>query len=126
MFNFDSIGVALLFTAFFIEFTLILVHKPDKKVMKDMSANFILGLLIILVGLFIKGLAFGCYSFVYSFSIFNLKSSLWVWIVCFLCCDFIHYFYHWLGHSTRLFWAAHITHHSSLHFNFSTGLRTNF
>jgi sterol desaturase/sphingolipid hydroxylase (fatty acid hydroxylase superfamily) len=126
MFNFDSIGVALLFTAFFIEFTLILVNKPDKKVMKDMSANFILGLLIILVGLFIKGLAFSCYSFVYSFSVFNLKLSLFVWIVGFLCCDFIHYFYHWLGHSTRLFWAAHVTHHSSQHFNFSTGLRTNF
>src|SRR4029079_2219609 len=36
------------------------------------------------------------------------------------------YIYHWLGHKTRIFWAAHVTHHSSEYFNLSTGWRTNF
>jgi sterol desaturase/sphingolipid hydroxylase (fatty acid hydroxylase superfamily) len=63
---------------------------------------------------------------VYHFAIFTPHLSWWLWIAGFLSCDLIHYFYHWLGHKTMLFWAAHVTHHSSQHFNLSTGLRTNF
>ncbi|MEI9944230.1 MAG: sterol desaturase family protein [Chitinophagaceae bacterium] len=63
---------------------------------------------------------------VYSFAIFTPDLSWWLWILGFLSCDFIHYAYHWLGHKTRIFWAAHVTHHSSEFLNLSTGLRTNF
>ena len=126
MFKFDIIGTSLLFFAFFIEFVLIQLHKAEKKLMKDMGANLVLGLCIILVGLLEKAIAFGFFSFVYHFRIFTPQLHWWLWIVCFLSCDFIHYAYHWLGHKTRIFWAAHVTHHSSRYFNLSTGLRTNF
>jgi sterol desaturase/sphingolipid hydroxylase (fatty acid hydroxylase superfamily) len=126
MFTFDIIGTSILFTAFFIEFILILLHKPDKKLVNDMMANLSLGVCVILVGLFEKGLSFSVFSLVYRYSIFTPGLSWWLWIAGFLNCDFIHYIYHRIGHKTRLFWAAHVTHHSSEHFNFSTGLRTNF
>lgn len=126
MFKFDVIGTSVLFSAFFVEFVLILLHRPEKKLVKDILANLVLGFCIILAGLFEKGLAFGFFSLVYRFSIFTPNLSWWLWITGFLCCDFIHYAYHWLGHKTRIFWAAHVTHHSSTHFNLSTALRTNF
>jgi len=123
--NFDTIGTVLLFTVFFIEFTLMLLHKPDKNVIQDMKANFVLGVLVILVGLFEKGLAFGFFSMVYHSAIFKPHLSWWLWIAGFLSCDFIHYLYHWIGHKITLFWAAHITHHSSEQFNLSVGFRIN-
>jgi sterol desaturase/sphingolipid hydroxylase (fatty acid hydroxylase superfamily) len=126
MLTFDVIGTSILFAAFFIEFILIMLHQPEKKLVNDIMANFLLGLFIVLAGLVEKGLAFSVFSLAYRFAIFTPGLSWWLWIACFLCCDFIHYAYHRLGHKTRLFWAAHVTHHSSTHFNLSTGLRTNF
>ena len=126
MFVFDVIGTSILFTAFFVEFVLVLLHKPEKKMVKDMMANCSLGICIILTGIFEKGLEFSFFSLIYSFAFLKPDLSWWLWIVGFLSCDFIHYAYHWLGHKTRIFWAAHVTHHSSEYLNFSTGLRTNF
>lgn len=123
--NYDTIGIVLLFTLFFIEFTLILIHKPDKNVLQDMTTNFVLGVLVVLVGLFEKGLAFGFYVIVYHFAIFKPELSWWLWIAGFFGSEFIHYIYHWTGHNTKLFWAAHVTHHSSEQFNLSVGFRIN-
>jgi sterol desaturase/sphingolipid hydroxylase (fatty acid hydroxylase superfamily) len=121
----NVIGISLLFAAFFLEFLLILWHIPNRKMVKDTMANFLIGIGTIVVGAIEKGSAFGLYSFAYTLSIFKAQPCWWLWIIGFLSCDFMHYAYHWLGHKTRLFWAAHITHHSSQYFNLSTGLRTN-
>lgn len=126
MLSFDVIASILLFTAFSIEFILILLHKPEADLKKDIAANFSLGICIIIVGIFEKGLAYSVFSIAYQFAIFQPELSWQLWVAAILCCDFVHYAYHWLGHRTRLFWAAHSTHHSSEHFNLSTGLRTNF
>ena len=126
MFKFDVIVTILLFTAFFVEFLFIFLHRPDKDLISDMKANFILGVCLVLTGLFMKGVEFSLFSVLYRIAIFKPALSWWLWIVAFLSCDFIHYAYHWLGHKTRIFWAAHVTHHSSEHFNLSTGWRTNF
>ena len=126
MFKFDVIATVLLFVAFFIEFALIAAHKPEKNLIKDMKANFIIGVCLILVGLFIKTVEFSLFSILYYVAPFKPDLTFILWIAGFLCCDFIHYAYHWLGHKTRIFWAAHVTHHSSEYFNLSTGWRTNF
>jgi len=126
MYKFDTIAAFLLFIVFLIEFILILLNKPEKELIKDMKTNFLIGVSIILVGLFIKGVQLSFYSLLYSFSVFKPELSWRLWIAGVLSFDFIHYFYHWLGHRTRIFWAAHVTHHSSEHFNLSTGWRTNF
>jgi sterol desaturase/sphingolipid hydroxylase (fatty acid hydroxylase superfamily) len=126
MLTFNTIGILLMLTVFIIEITLVLVHKPEQTVIRDLKANMLLGTCYLLTGLLIKGIAFSVFSVVYSYSIFKPELSWWLWIIGFLSCDFIHYAYHWLGHKTRIFWAAHVTHHSSEHFNISTGLRNNF
>ncbi|WP_161971799.1 sterol desaturase family protein [Algoriphagus kandeliae] len=91
-----------------------------------MLANFVVGMCILTVGLFMKGVAFGLYSGVYEFAFFKPELSVWLWVVGFLSCDFIMYLFHLLGHKSRIFWAAHVTHHSSLYYNISVGFRVNF
>ena len=43
--------------------------------------------------------------------------------VCFVANDFRAYWGHRTGHRLRWAWADHVVHHSSQHFNYSTGLR---
>ena len=50
-------------------------------------------------------------------------SSLFTWIFALLLYDFLYYWVHRTGHEVNLFWAAHITHHSSEEFNISTAMR---
>ena len=126
MAKFNFIAIVLLLVAFAIEFTLLLLQHPEKKMIKDVKANLLIGLCLLIVGVFIKGVQLSLYSFAYSFAVFKPEYSWWLWIVGFLSCDLIHYTYHWLGHHTRIFWAAHVTHHSSEYLNLSTGWRTNF
>ncbi|ESU29253.1 hypothetical protein FLJC2902T_06490 [Flavobacterium limnosediminis JC2902] len=125
MTSLDHIGAVALFVIFFIEFGLAVLHKSDDYVLKDMKSNLMLGVLVILVGFFEKGIAFSVFTVAYGYAIFKPEISWGVWIACFFCCDFVYYIYHWLGHKTALLWAGHVTHHSSKAFNLTVGFRIN-
>lgn len=50
-------------------------------------------------------------------------SSPITWAFALLLYDFLYYWVHRAGHEVNMFWASHITHHSSEQFNLSTALR---
>jgi sterol desaturase/sphingolipid hydroxylase (fatty acid hydroxylase superfamily) len=126
MLSIDAIGAPLMIFIFMVELYLTWTKEHFQNEVKDMLANFAVGMCILTVGLFMKGVAFGLYSIVYEFAFFKPDITIWVWIVGFFACDFIMYLFHLLGHKSRIFWAAHVTHHSSLHYNISVGFRVNF
>ncbi len=47
----------------------------------------------------------------------------WSWPILLLGEDLCYYWFHRAHHEIRLFWAAHVNHHSSRYFNLSTALR---
>ena len=47
----------------------------------------------------------------------------WVWVLLFFADDFSYYWFHRVSHESRAFWASHVVHHSSQHYNLSTALR---
>lgn len=47
------------------------------------------------------------------------------WGLLFLAEDLAFYTLHYVDHHCRLFWAVHVTHHSSEHFNLTTGFRSS-
>jgi sterol desaturase/sphingolipid hydroxylase (fatty acid hydroxylase superfamily) len=50
----------------------------------------------------------------------------WVyWLALFIVEDIAYYTLHYVDHHCRLFWAVHVTHHSSEEFNLSTGFRSS-
>lgn len=51
--------------------------------------------------------------------------SWYYWGLLFLAEDFIFYWIHRIDHEVRLFWAIHVTHHSSERFNLTTGFRSS-
>lgn len=46
-----------------------------------------------------------------------------VTILLFIIMDFATYWYHRIAHFSRFFWASHVVHHSSHHFNLTVGIR---
>ncbi len=50
-------------------------------------------------------------------------SEPYTYAILFVLDDFLFYCYHRSHHEIRLFWAQHVVHHSSRHFNLSTALR---
>ncbi|MGZ4277702.1 MAG: sterol desaturase family protein, partial [Solirubrobacteraceae bacterium] len=50
----------------------------------------------------------------------------WTWVALFFVDDLAYYAYHRGHHRIRLFWATHVVHHSSQHYNFSTALRQDW
>jgi sterol desaturase/sphingolipid hydroxylase (fatty acid hydroxylase superfamily) len=47
----------------------------------------------------------------------------WVWVLLFFADDLAYYWFHRVSHESRFFWASHVVHHSSQHYNLSTALR---
>jgi sterol desaturase/sphingolipid hydroxylase (fatty acid hydroxylase superfamily) len=45
------------------------------------------------------------------------------WVLLFFADDLAYYWFHRVSHESRVFWASHVVHHSSQHFNLSTALR---
>ncbi|MCT8340289.1 sterol desaturase family protein [Flavobacteriaceae bacterium TK19130] len=50
----------------------------------------------------------------------------YVWLACMLLDDFSYYWFHRQNHMVRIFWAAHIVHHSSDNFNLGTAVRNGW
>lgn len=53
------------------------------------------------------------------------SSPLVYWGLLFILEDLAFYIEHRMDHSSRLFWAVHVTHHSSPEYNLSTGFRSS-
>jgi sterol desaturase/sphingolipid hydroxylase (fatty acid hydroxylase superfamily) len=47
----------------------------------------------------------------------------WTYVLLFFADDFSYYWFHRIHHEVRVFWASHVVHHSSQHYNLSTALR---
>jgi sterol desaturase/sphingolipid hydroxylase (fatty acid hydroxylase superfamily) len=63
------------------------------------------------------------YYWVYEHRLFTLTWTAPVMIVCFFGEDLAYYWFHRIAHERRFFWASHVVHHSSQHYNLTTALR---
>lgn len=61
----------------------------------------------------------------YKYHFISFENPYIYWASLFLLVDFAFYFEHRIDHYCRLFWAVHVTHHSSEEFNLTTGFRSS-
>lgn len=59
----------------------------------------------------------------YQFRLFDIPNAWWAVALCFVLDDLRYYWLHRISHERRWFWASHVVHHSSQHYNLSTALR---
>ena len=92
---------------------------------KQTILNVYLNLLNIGFDLLLRGVALGVLVFVAQAAVNNTLSPLFYWLLLFLCEDLLFWAEHFVDHHVRIFWAVHVTHHSSDEFNLSTGFRSS-
>ncbi len=61
----------------------------------------------------------------YEHRLFTIENVFLYWFLLFILEDFAFYIEHRIDHFCRIFWAVHVTHHSSNEFNLTTGFRSS-
>lgn len=64
-------------------------------------------------------------SAIFEYRLTEISNPYWYWILLFILQDITFYTIHYVDHYVRIFWAVHVTHHSSEEFNLSVGLRSS-
>ena len=91
---------------------------------RDTLAAFGMAVGNVLTNLMMAGIVLAGLGAAYRWHVFNISPALpWAWVALFFLDDLTYYVFHRVSHECRLWWAAHVNHHSSRHYNLSTALR---
>jgi sterol desaturase/sphingolipid hydroxylase (fatty acid hydroxylase superfamily) len=91
---------------------------------KDTFTSLGLGIGNVIVGFVTKTVIFGLFTFLYQYRVFELNANVWwYWGLLFFADDFSYYWFHRTAHNVGWFWASHVVHHSSQHYNLAAALR---
>ncbi len=94
--------------------------------MKETIMNVYMTLANMAVDFFFRSVYLVVLFLCYDFKVINAPDNIYMyWGILFILQDFAFYVEHTVDHSSRLFWAVHVTHHSSPEFNLSTGFRSS-
>ncbi|GAB4142523.1 MAG: sterol desaturase family protein [Bacteroidia bacterium] len=83
-----------------------------------MAINTVLDLGMRMVALYVL-------SNIFTYRFFEIENPYIYWILIFLLEDITFWTIHFVDHYVRIFWAVHVTHHSSQEYNLSVGLRSS-
>ncbi|TPG52759.1 sterol desaturase family protein [Sphingomonas glacialis] len=90
---------------------------------KDTLVSLALGLGSTVAGALTVGLVFALSLWVWQFRLFDIGYAWYWFVLAFVLDDLFYYVFHRSAHRVRWFWASHVIHHSSQHYNLSTALR---
>jgi len=92
----------------------------------DTFVSLALGLGSTIAGLLTAGVVLAAAMWLYDHRVATMPWAWWTWLAAFVLDDFNYYWAHRTGHRVRWFWASHVNHHSSQHYNLSTALRQSW
>lgn len=93
---------------------------------KGLLSNVYLTALNMGLDILVRGFCLMILNYFYKSHVSDLSfNPLLYWIVLIISEDFMYYWLHRIDHFCRLFWAVHVTHHSSEEFNFTVGFRSS-
>ncbi len=90
---------------------------------RDTLTSLMLGLGSTVAGALSAGLVYALAMWVWRFRIFDIGWQYYWFVIAFVLDDLAYYVFHRSAHRVRWFWASHVIHHSSQHYNLSTALR---
>ncbi|MFO0709824.1 MAG: sterol desaturase family protein [Sandaracinus sp.] len=94
---------------------------------RDTLASLTMGVGNVLLAAGVKSVWVWVWTLLYAHRLFDLpEDAWWSWALLLVCEDFCYYWFHRVSHESRFFWAAHVNHHSSTHYNLSTALRQSW
>jgi sterol desaturase/sphingolipid hydroxylase (fatty acid hydroxylase superfamily) len=92
--------------------------------LRDTRTSLAMGLGNVTINVVWKFAVLAAYAVLYELAPVHLPTDAWwVWVALFFADDLSYYWFHRVSHESRVFWASHVVHHSSRHYNLSTALR---
>ncbi|MCX6296494.1 MAG: sterol desaturase family protein [Bacteroidetes bacterium] len=92
---------------------------------KGTMANIYLTTLNMSLDIFVRGLCLFVLNYFYQFKFMELPNKYAYWGLLLIGQDFMFYWLHRIDHVCRMFWAVHVTHHSSEEYNLTVGFRSS-
>ena len=90
----------------------------------DTTTSLSMGLGNVFINAAWKIVVVAVYAALYELTPLRMAAdSPWTYVLLFFADDLAYYAYHRVSHVVRVFWASHVVHHSSQHYNLSTALR---
>jgi sterol desaturase/sphingolipid hydroxylase (fatty acid hydroxylase superfamily) len=96
---------------------------PEAYEPRDTLNSLLFGFGSSVVGVLVGGMAYAIANWTYGFRVATIPLVWWAFILAFVLDDLAYYAFHRAAHRIRWFWASHVNHHSSQHYNLSTALR---
>lgn len=97
---------------------------------KDAFTSLAMGTGSLVSGIIFGSMIFAMAAWVHEYRIWDIEVSwgnaLWLVPLIFMLDDLAYYCFHRSAHRVRWFWAAHVNHHTSQHYNLSTALRQSW
>ena len=102
------------------------LHLKKYYTLKDTLMNLYLCILNGGIDLLFRAVYIVILAAFYQFHLISFSfNPVLYWLLLFIFEDFAFYFEHRVDHFCRIFWAVHVTHHSSEEFNLTTGFRSS-
>jgi sterol desaturase/sphingolipid hydroxylase (fatty acid hydroxylase superfamily) len=98
-------------------------HAPERYEPRDTLSSLSFGFGSTIAGALVAGVIADNDAWFYAHRLLTIPFAWWSWPLCFVIDDLAYYAFHRSAHRVRWFWAAHVNHHSSQHYNLSTALR---
>ena len=90
----------------------------------DTRTSLTMGLGNVLINVGWKVVVLLIFAFFYELTPLRMPADAWwTYALLFFADDLAYYWFHRISHEVRVFWASHVVHHSSEHYNLSTALR---
>ncbi len=124
----DVVKLAVPFFILFIlaEIGAILLGRRGRYETRDTLTSLLMGAGNVAAGIAFGFVAYGFFTWLWQYRLFDLGTAWYVVAICFLLDDLRYYWYHRIAHTSRWVWAEHVNHHSSQHYNLSTALRQSW
>lgn len=110
------IGAEILFSYF---------HNKHYYSVKGTLANIYLSALNFTLDIVLRVICLFVLNYFYQYKVYQIQNIYLYWFLLVVTQDFMFYWLHRVDHYCRLFWAVHVTHHSSEEFNLTVGFRSS-
>lgn len=93
---------------------------------KETLGSLLVGAGNALTGLLLKVSLFYVLVYFYNAVPWRMELNWWTFIPCYIVFDFFSYWAHYISHRQRFWWATHVVHHSSEHYNLTVAFRLSW
>ncbi|MCK6650548.1 MAG: sterol desaturase family protein, partial [Bacteroidia bacterium] len=101
------------------------LHHKHYYSVKGVLANIYLSALNFTLDIVLRVVCLFVLNFFFQYRFLEIENVYLYWFALLIGQDFMFYWLHRIDHFCRLFWAVHITHHSSEEYNLTVGFRSS-